>query len=106
MLRRTSFTNTARLALLAFLPAMMLAQAPNQPKRKKMPRPPAAWLDPVKMEPAGTHYQTFSSKLAGGEVSYLVYLPPAYEADSKVRFPVVYWLHGMGGNQRGGAKFV
>lgn len=72
----------------------------------KMPSQPAAWLDPDKTEPPGTHYHTFTSKLAGGEVSYLVYLPPTYESEPVARFPVVYWLHGLNGNQRAGAKFV
>ena len=67
---------------------------------------PAAWLDPDKTEPACTHYRTFPSKLAGGDVSYLVYLPPTYESEPVARFPVVYWLHGLNGNQRAGAKFV
>jgi enterochelin esterase-like enzyme len=66
----------------------------------------AAWLDPDKTEPAGTHYRTFQSKLAGGEISYLVYLPPTYESQPAARFPVVYWLHGMNGDPHTGAKFV
>lgn len=56
---------TATLALLMVLVA--LAQAPRRQ---------ASWLDPDKSEPAGTHYATFSSRLAGGEVSYLISLPP------------------------------
>ena len=57
-------------------------------------------------EPAGTHYRTFKSQLVGGEVSYLVYLPPDYETNATRRYPVVYWLHGYGGSQRGGTVFV
>jgi endo-1,4-beta-xylanase len=67
---------------------------------------PANWLDPDKSEPAGTHYRTFSSTLANSEVSYLVYLPPTYESQPAARFPVVYWLHGLNGNQSGGTPFV
>lgn len=73
---------------------------------------PAAWVDPVKAEPPGTHYRTFPSKLAASsqlaspEVSYLIYLPPSYDSDGSKRYPVVYWLHGMGGNQRAGATFL
>ena len=68
---------------------------------------PSHWLDPDKSEPAGTHYRTFSSKLAGGEVSYLVYLPPSYERATGAALPAsVYWLHGLNGDQRGGAAFV
>jgi enterochelin esterase-like enzyme len=84
-------------ALAWILATLALAQAP---------RPPASWLDPDKSEPAGTHYKTFSSRLAGGEVSYLISLPGTYETEQAQRYPVVYWLHGLGGNQRAGAKFV
>jgi endo-1,4-beta-xylanase len=88
-----------RITALAFVPALFaLAQAPS-------PRT-ANWLDPDKTEPAGTHYRTFTSRLAGGEVSYLVYLPPTYEKEPAARFPSVYWLHGLNGNQRAGAMFV
>src|SRR5579862_4871078 len=83
------------------LPLLCAAQTFQKPQIK-----PAAWLDPDKTEPAGTHYRTFPSKLAGGEVSYLVYLPPTYETEPVARFPVVYWLHGLNGDQRSGAKFV
>lgn len=66
----------------------------------------AHWLDPDRSEPAGTRYRTFASKLAKSEVSYLVYLPPDYETAKSRRYPVVYWLHGLGGTQRTGEKFV
>ena len=83
------------IALLA-LGLLLAAAASGQAQRK-----PDLWLDPDKSEPAGTHYRTFKSKLVGGEVSYLVYLPPDYDKDTAKRYPVLYWLHGMGGNQRG-----
>ncbi len=67
---------------------------------------PAQFLDPERSEPAGTRYRTFVSRTVGGEVSYLIYLPPGYDADPGGRYPVVYWLHGLGGNQRSGATFV
>ena len=79
------------------LASLALAQAPRQP---------ASWQDPDKSEPAGTRYATFSSRLAGGEVSYLVSLPASYVTEPAQRYATVYWLHGLGGNQRSGAKFV
>src|SRR5438045_846359 len=88
-LRMTAFT------LMPLLVAM--AQPPIRP---------ANWLDPDKSEPAGTHYRTFPSKLAGGEVSYLVYLPSTYESEPAQRYASVYWLHGLNGNQGAGATFV
>ena len=39
-------------------------------------------------------------------MSYLVYLPPSYEPQPAARYPVVYWLHGLNGDQRGGVPFV
>lgn len=66
---------------------------------------PAAWLDPDRTAPPGFSYRTFASQLAKSEVSYLLYLPPGYEGSQR-RYPVVYWLHGMGGSQRSGTKVV
>lgn len=85
------------LLLAALLAVAVLAQAAA---------PEPAWLDPDRTEPAGTRYRTFTSKLVGGEVSYLVYLPPDYASTSERRYPVVYWLHGLGGTQRSAARFV
>ncbi len=64
------------------------------------------FLDPNTRAPAGTRYASFQSPHAGGEYSYLVYLPPKYEAEPNKRYPVMYWLHGSGGNQRTGIRFV
>jgi acetyl esterase/lipase len=63
------------------------------------------WVDPDRTEPAGTQYRTFHSATLKAEVSYLVHLPPGYET-SGLRYPVIYWLHGLGGTQRTGAAFV
>ena len=90
-------------------PANTSAPAPSAPASPKAHRaisrrlmPKAEWLDPDRGAPNGTQYKTFQSKVLGREVSYLVYLPPGYE-QGRQRYPVIYWLHGMGGNQRGGA---
>jgi endo-1,4-beta-xylanase len=71
-----------------------------QAARRTLPK--AEWVEPNRGEPNGTKYRTFSSNILQAEVSYLVYLPAEYEQQSK-RYPVIYWLHGLGGNQRGGA---
>lgn len=101
----TSFLRVSAFLLVATL----LAQPPAQ---KKWPSQPAAWVDPNKAEPAGTHYKTFPSKFAAAsalpsdDVSYLIYLPPGYDKEQAKRYPVVYWLHGLNGNQRAGATFL
>jgi endo-1,4-beta-xylanase len=68
----------------------------------KMPVPRAVWVDPNRAEPNGTKYRTFASSVLGADVSYLVYLPPRYDEETR-KYPVIYWLHGLGGNQRAGA---
>src|SRR5712692_4642276 len=89
---------SVRLTALAFAP-VLLATAQQTIR-------PANWLDPDKSEPAGTHYGAFTSKLAGGEVSYLVRLPSTYESEPAQRYASVYWLHGLNGDQRSGIAFV
>ncbi len=77
--------------------ASMAQQAPP-------PRPPAAWAEPDRTAPAMTEYKTFHSAAAGTEVSYLIYLPPDYAKSAAARYPVIYWAHGIGSNQRVGAS--
>lgn len=64
------------------------------------------WLDPNRDGPAGMKYMTFASKLAGTDVSYLIYLPPGYADSKDRRYPVIYWLHGRGGSQTGAGTFA
>jgi endo-1,4-beta-xylanase len=90
--------------VLATLIAAVLAVGPGGETRAQQKTPAKAeWVDSNSGEPNGTKYHTFASKVLGGDVSYLVYLPPGYDKETK-RYPVIYWLHGMGGNQRGGAQ--
>ena len=63
-----------------------------------------SWVDPDQSEPNGTRYQTFLSPTLGVPVSFLIYLPPDYQTPPLQRFPVVYWLHGLGGAQRAGTR--
>jgi enterochelin esterase-like enzyme len=94
---RRSFT------IIPFAAALTIASMQaQQPKEGRRELPKAEWVDPVRTAPNGTKYETFASKSVGGDVSYLIYLPPGYEQDSK-RYPVIYWLHGLGGNQRAAA---
>jgi enterochelin esterase-like enzyme len=93
-------------ALLVFaLVSPLAAQDADAPKAgggkqkaKKEYREPKWLMDPV--TGPNLHYKTFDSKTAKEKVSYLIYLPPGYET-SKQRYPVVYWLHGIGGSQQG-----
>ena len=74
-------------------------------KEKPAGRREMTWADPNRDEPAGTKYHTFRSSTIGGEVSYLLYLPPDYAQQQK-RYPVLYWLHGSGATQSKGGEVV
>ena len=54
-----------------------------------------SWVTaPVEAE--GVKFATFKSSIVGEKVSYHVYLPTAYQEQPDRRFPVIYWLHGLG----------
>lgn len=64
-----------------------------------------AWAQPDATPPLTT-FETFQSPTVGGPVGYALYRPPGYDDDPERRYPVVYWLHGMGGDPRRGGSFV
>ncbi len=64
------------------------------------PNAPPEWVR-ERIEAKNGHYKTFTSKTIGQAVSYFIYIPAAYEHSKEARFPVLYWLHGMGGGQGG-----
>lgn len=44
-------------------------------------------------------HKTFFSAAAGQEVGYAIYLPPDYAKNTGKHYPVIYNLHGNGGNE-------
>ena len=49
--------------------------------------------------PEGVTHRTFRSAAFGRDVGYCIYLPPGYATDAARRYPVIYNLHGAGGNE-------
>lgn len=45
-------------------------------------------------------YATFHSASLDRDLNYAVLLPASYNKDTKRRYPVLYFLHGMNGNER------
>jgi S-formylglutathione hydrolase FrmB len=43
-----------------------------------------------------TDCRSISSNILGHPVSYCVFLPPSYDSDQEHKFPVLYFLHGLG----------
>ena len=94
------------LCVLVFVFAPTLAAQSGKPaaKKKKPKRGPSiVWVNPPEEKHLpltdGASHETFHSKLAGKDVGYVVYLPPQYNASPDQRFPVIYNLHGNGGNE-------
>jgi S-formylglutathione hydrolase FrmB len=86
-------TRRALLATAVFAPAIAVA-APDLMNAAR------SWTTEPATGP-GISYRTFESKAARTTVSYHVYLPPHYGAESRRRFPALYWLHGSGGGLGG-----
>src|SRR2546428_3377880 len=55
------------------------------------------WNNPPDEKIAGVQHGTFHSASMKADVGFNIYLPAAYEAQS--RFPVIYYLHGIKGNE-------
>lgn len=47
----------------------------------------------------GIEYGSLQSAALGRELKYGVMLPPSYKTEAKRRYPVLYFLHGMNGNE-------
>ena len=62
----------------------------------------ARWINrPSQEQRAGTPglvHETFACRSMKTDVGYAVVLPPSYKMGAQ-RYPVVYWLHGGGGNE-------
>ncbi len=58
----------------------------------------ATWVVPPSEKYHGVEHQTYFSKSMQTEVGFNIYLPDEY-ATSQKRYPVIYHLHGSGGNE-------
>src|SRR5436190_1973452 len=62
-----------------------------------------SWDNPLKDAVPGVEHRTFRSASMKVDVGYNIYLPPGYAAAAADRrYPVIYWLHGLGGNETSG----
>jgi S-formylglutathione hydrolase FrmB len=73
-------------------------------KKKKLPsKPSITWVNQPKPGqlplPPNTRHLTFRSQLVNQDIGYCIYLPPSYQTSPDKRFPVIYNLHGNGGNE-------
>jgi endo-1,4-beta-xylanase len=64
-------------------------------------RPPVVWNNETRVDPPGVTHHALDSAAMNRAVGYCVALPPGYER-SDARYPVIYFLHGAGGNENSG----
>ena len=75
--------------------------SPEMAKRLTVTR----WVNEPKAPlPRGVTHRTFFSKALNREVGYLIYLPPDYDSATGRHYPVIYNLHGAGGNELHGTE--
>jgi enterochelin esterase family protein len=61
----------------------------------------AAWTFAADAAWAELHLgQRFPSRALGRDLAYSIYLPPGYAVEASERYPVLYLLHGVGGDER------
>lgn len=88
---------TKRFAILGIICAVALsagltalvASTRNQPVQQSAPASSTSRIE----------YGSFASSALGSEMKFAVHLPPSYNKDTKRRFPVLYFLHGLNGNE-------
>ena len=101
----------AKLTLLAMMAAFLLGihpalgqaiptQPASRPTENRAPRRhfPVRWVNPTDTSPPGVQHKTFHSACMNCDVGYCIYTPPGYD-NSDTRYPVMYWLHGRGGDE-------
>lgn len=62
-------------------------------------RPEVSWVNPKLPESPGLSHQILTSNALGHDVGYVVWTPPEYNENTNKHYPVIYFLHGMGGNE-------
>lgn len=97
----TRFRSPAPVVTLVVCSAVLLggSLASAGAQERQDDRPPVSWVNPDLPVFRGLSHHVLASEALGHDVGYAVWLPPDYEASGDRRFPVVYFLHGMGGDE-------
>ncbi len=99
---RLPLSHSLLLPLFLTVACAALAQTPGIPGPADSAKNRAIqWVNPPKpgQLPEGVTHRTFRSAALGRDVGYCIYLPPGYATDTTHRYPVIYNLHGAGGNE-------
>jgi endo-1,4-beta-xylanase len=84
-------------------PAAWGQQGPSKSAKKKGSEA-TVWVNTPAAStlPAGVTHRTYFSQAMGHDVGYCIYLPPGYSDNTASRYPVIYNLHGAGGDETRG----
>jgi len=69
------------------------------PRSLAAEQPPVSWVNPTLPAGPGLTHHVLESKAMGHPVGYVVWKPANFDASGWTRYPVIYFLHGMGGNE-------
>lgn len=75
------------------------SERPNSNQRNRRPRREVKWVNPNIPKMPGLTHHILNSKVMGHDVGYVVWTPPEYSKKADKRYPVIYFLHGAGGNE-------
>ena len=79
--------------------AALLSPIVSQAQQADNARPPVSWVNPKLPDGPGLQHHILNSEAMGHDVGYVVATPADFDPSGKTRYPVVYFLHGMGGNE-------
>jgi enterochelin esterase-like enzyme len=90
--------------VLLFQAANVSAQQGQKKRASKQQRDVTTWVNKPEAAalPIGVSHHTYFSKSMGHDVGYCIYLPPGYSQSATLRYPVIYSLHGAGGDETRG----
>jgi len=69
-----------------------------------------SWINKFMPDVPGLSHKMYFSKSMNMKIGYAIYLPPDYSFKpsnnnfSKKNYPVIYWLHGKGGDEASGFR--
>jgi len=89
-------TFTALLAMACIAAPALAETPPTKPAER-----PISWVNPKLPAGPGLSHHVLHSEAMGHDVGYVVWTPPGYDEKTDQRYPVVYFLHGAGGNESG-----
>lgn len=92
-------TTTTKTAVVFLAIALAGSAALAQSRPTTRPQREISWVNPKLPAGPGLSHHVLASKALGHDVGYVVWLPSGYEDKADQRFPVIYFLHGAGGNE-------